>query len=258
MKKIFAIFLSIYLLQFSNGLQAQSKKILRDSSTIIIFNQSSSSGNTRHKKSGEDNIIKIAPLGFVSGTFPILYEKRVTDFFSFQVGLGLTNKNYARTLTSKSSSNFKITDPEPYQDNGANLSESLYNFNYRTVKMGYLLSVQPRLYFESEGLEGSFLGVSIDYYRYNFQIPGIVFDANNSYKQNGAMKDENEKIQDFMVYYGNQILNDKISIEWSSGLGIRNVKGTKYFASQDGFEGFSTYKQSLFNFNIGFRVGYHF
>ncbi len=257
MKKLFVLVFSILSLQFSNSSLAQSKKNLRDSTTVIIFNQSSSE-KKKHKKSGEDNIIKIAPLGFVSGTFPVLYERSLTEYLGLQVGIGLTNKNYFRTATTQDADNIKYTYPAPYENTYDDVSEHIYKFNYRQVKMGYMLSVQPRLYFESDGLEGSFLGLSLDYYRYNFQIPGIVADGINSYKQTGSMKDENENIQDFMVHFGNQALNDKISIEWTTALGIRNVSGNKYFATQSGFEGISTYKQTVFNFNIGFKVGYHF
>lgn len=258
MKKLFALIAYTLCLLFSNSSNAQSRKNIKDSTTVIIFNQSSSSGSKKHKKSGEDNIIKIAPLGFVGGTFPILYERRVTDFFAVQAGLGLTNKNYFRTATTQNADNIKYNYPAPYENSFDDVSEHIYKFDYRKVKMGYMLSVQPRVYFESEGLEGSFLGLSLDYYRYNFQIPGVVADGINGYKQAGSMKDEHENIQDFMVHFGNQALNDRISIEWTTALGIRNVSGSKYFATQTGFEGVSTYKQTVFNFNIGFKVGYHF
>ena len=257
MKKLFLLILSILTLQLSNITYAQSKKNLRDSTTVIIFNQSSS-GSKKHKKSGEDNIIKIAPLGFVSGTFPILFERSITEYFSVQVGAGLTHKNYFRTATTQDADNIKYNYPTPYENSYDDVSEHIYKFNYRQVKMGYMLSLQPRLYFESDGLEGSFLGLSLDYYRYNFQIPGVVGDGLNSFKQTGSLKDENENIQDFMVHFGNQALNDKISIEWTTALGIRNVTGNKYFATQSAFEGVSKYKQTVFNFNLGFKVGYHF
>ena len=68
-----------------------------------------------------------------------------------------------------------------------------------------------------------------------------------------------------MVWFGYQDVYDRISIDYSTGLGIRNVKGMKYYLADDYstggtniFEGYAPYKQTLFNFNIGIKVGYHF
>ncbi len=124
-----------------------------------------------------------------------------------------------------------------------------------------MFTIQPRFYFDSEGLDGSFLGLSFDNYTYNFEIPGIVGNS-SSYSQKGSIKSENEKISDFMVHFGYQNIYDRLTLEWSTAVGIRNVTGTKYAA---GFgttgaliEGTGTYKQNLLNFNIGLKVGYHF
>jgi len=251
-----------FLLHSLTNSYGQSRKNLRDSSTIIIFNQSTTS-TYKKKKTGEDNVVKIAPLGFVSGTFPILYERRITDFFSVQASAGITNKNYSRSLiqgTDGNGNNVKMQ--YPWSDSRTDLSANIYDFTDRTPKMGYMFSIQPRLYFESEGLDGSFMGISYNYYRYNFSIPGIT-GGMSSYKQNGAPKDEHENITDLMVHFGHQELYDRLSVEWSTDLGIRNVKGEKYAAgygssSSDFIEGSATYKQTVFNFNIGLKVGYHF
>ena len=108
MKKKQSIFLFILLaLTTCLNLSAQKKKNqYRDSSTVIIFSQSTKPTKVTdklHKKAGEDNIIKIAPLGFISGTFPVYYERAFTDYFSLQGGIGLTNRNYYRELSYKSS-----------------------------------------------------------------------------------------------------------------------------------------------------------
>ena len=68
-----------------------------------------------------------------------------------------------------------------------------------------------------------------------------------------------------MVYFGYQDVHDRVSVEYLSGIGIRNAKGSKYAFGTDDTgsslvpnEGFATYKQTTFNFNIGIRIGYHF
>jgi hypothetical protein len=258
--KFLLILTSLTLLAFQ-PVTAQKKKSLRDSTTVIIFNTSETKAKKK-KASGESNIIKISPLGLLSGTFPLTFERRITDFFSLQVSGGITSKNYSRALFA-SNEDAKITYSYPWSDeNTEDVSESLYKFSYRKAKLGYMASVQPRIYFESEGLEGPFLGLSFDYYRYNFDIPGMANEPFDGYKQSGPMKEEHENILDYMVHFGTQTLHDRISLEYSFAVGMRSVKGYKYVARYEPLgglsDGYATYKQNLLNFNVGFKVGYHF
>ena len=69
MRTIINLFLAIALLISTFNLNAQSHKTLKDSSTVIIFNQTSTSTYKKKKPTGVSNIIKIAPLGFLSGTY---------------------------------------------------------------------------------------------------------------------------------------------------------------------------------------------
>ena len=265
MKSNFKLFLLIvFVLGTIFNTSAQSRKTAKDSTTVIIFNSPSGSSNKKNK-TGEDNIIKIAPLGLISGTFPVFYERRLTDFLGLQVGFGITSKNYVRAGLQQDFKDPKITyAPSTIIEDR---SEGLYSFDYRTVKTGTMFTIQPRFYFDSEGLDGSFLGLSFDNYTYNFEIPGGVQKATSTsqdYSQIGSIKSENEKISDFMVHFGYQNVYDRLTLEWSTAIGIRNVTGTKYAAGYSDYtsrvliEGTGTYKQNLLNFNIGLKVGYHF
>jgi hypothetical protein len=258
--KLLLIVTSLTLLAFQ-PVTAQKKKSLKDSTTVIIFNTPETKAKKK-KASGESNIIKISPLGLLSGTFPLTFERRITDFFSLQVSGGITSKNFSRTLFA-SKDNAKITYSYPWSDESTeDISEPLYEFKYRKATLGYMASVQPRVYFESDGLEGPFLGLSFDYYRYNFEIPAVVNESFDGYKQSGPIKKEYENIMDYMVHFGTQTLHDRISLEYSFAVGMRSVKGSKYVARYDVVggvsDGYATYKQNLLNFNIGFKVGYHF
>jgi hypothetical protein len=262
MKK-FLFLVALICLTGTLTVKAQKKKFA-DSSTVIIF-----TNNSEHKKkkkaTGESNIIKISPLGLVSGTFPITYERRITDYFSMQGSAGITMRNYARGLfiNRKDGTDANIKYHYPWADESQyDVSEPLYGFDYRKAKMGYMVNLQPRIYFASEGLDGGFLGLSFDYYRYNFEIPGMVSTTPYSSTQTGDIKKEYENIMDYMVHFGTQVLYDRISLEYSLAVGMRNVSGSKYVASYDEIgqlqEGTAAYKQTLFNFNMAFRVGYHF
>ncbi len=243
--------------------------------TTIIVNLPNKKYNNKHKKAtGEENILKIAPLGFTSGTFPVYYERIINDFLTVQAGIGATSRNYIRTAIQQSVDDIKPNYPWGESALIDRADNALVMTN-RKPALGYMLSVQPRLYFESDPPDGGYLGISCDFYRYNFAIPGLVNTntdptASPNYQYKGIKNKEHENISDFMVCFGYQDVYDRLSLDYSMGLGIRNVKGSKYYYAEDYIntppgpgpiniiEGFAPYKQSLFNFNIGIKVGYHF
>lgn len=262
MKKI--IHAAVFLILMTGFIPAttmgQSGKEKTDSNTTVIVFRQYTSSQKKHKTQGESNIIKIAPLGFVSGTFPLLYERKVNDFFSVVASAGATGRNYSRALWQKDMTN--VTYTYPWQDsNTDDMVPGIYDFTTRKAAPGYMLSLQPRLYFENDGLQGWFMGISYDAYRYNFKIPAFIATG-DGYKLTGADQKEHENIADFMIHFGAQQLYDRLTFEYSTDIGLRKVTGTKYAASemQGGYlvDGFATYKQTLFNFNIGIKVGYHF
>lgn len=227
----------------------------------------------KHKKkfSTEKNILKFSPLGFLTGSFPIYYERVVNDFFTVQTGLGFTSRNYFRSIIQQASENNNIKYNYPW-DPSANIydqTEESYYFQYRTATPGFMLTIQPRLYFESDAPDGAYLGVSYDFLRYNFKTTGMRDDPFNpgiKTQVGGPTKKEHENISDLMATFGYHDVYDHLSIDYSIGMGIRNVKGEKYYyatgydinSNPKTFEGFADYKQTTFNFNLGIKVGYHF
>ena len=189
MKKILFVVSILFLMHTIAS--AQNNKNRRDSTVVVIFNENkTASEKKKSRKSGEDNVIKIAPLGFISGSFPV--------------------------------------------------------------------------YFESEAPDGSFLSASYDYYSYKYSIPRLVVNANGDPKNSGASKSEYENISDLMVHWGYQSVYDKLTLEYTTGIGLRTAKGSKYVGNYDYStnkitdEGIATYSQTGFNFSIGLKVGYHF
>lgn len=217
----------------------------------------------KHKKKGQDNVVKIAPLGFVTGTFPVYLERRINNFLSVQVGAGLTGKNFLRDMIQKAAKVTNISYPWGTNTNYEDASEELFSFDHRKASMGYMFSIQPRLYFESESPEGTYVALSYDYYRYKFSIPGLAVE-NGQAVHSGSAKSEHENINDLMVHFGYHTFFDHLTLDASGGLGLRSVKGSKYVAVFDGStnqitnEGFASYSQKIFSFSVGLKVGYHF
>lgn len=264
MKKILFVVSILFLMHTIAS--AQNNKNRKDSTVVVIFNENkTASEKKKSRKSGEDNVIKIAPLGFISGSFPVYFERRINDFFTVQVGVGLTSKNYLRSAIQKEGNINNINYPWGDNSSKTDASERLFSFDYRKPAIGYMFSIQPRLYFESEAPDGSFLSASYDYYSYKYSIPRLEVNANGDPKNSGATKkSEYENISDLMVHWGYQSVYDKLTLEYTTGIGLRTAKGSKYIGNFDYStnkitdEGIATYSQTGFNFSIGLKVGYHF
>ncbi len=239
----------------------------RDTS-IIIFSESPRQGKSAKKHiAGDNNIIKIAPLGFIKGSVPIYYERRIADFFSIQAGVGVTTRNYIRGLTHNAlGTNDENNDhldyiwKDGYTGDNYTDEDELFDFTYRTAKPGYMISLQPRIYFTSDAPDGGFLAVSFDSYKYNFESQTLTGDGTSNRGKNTIK--EYEKLNDIMVLFGAQWLYDRITVEYTTGIGLRNIKGEKYATAYDNngkyIDGLATYKKSTLNFELSIKVGFHF
>ena len=251
-----ALMAVLFLFTISQS-HAQKRKQAKDSSVTIVFAENSTASKKR-KTSGDDNIIKIAPLGFIGGVFPLLYERKINDFFSVEVAGGLTHRNYIRGAFMKEGG-VEIKE-YPWGENGYDEAEETGSYDYRKAQMGYMFRVMPKIYFEDDAPDGNYIGLQYNYLKYKSTIPRFT-KGTDSYNHNGAEMSEYENITDYMVYFGRQIVNDRITIESSSGIGLRKVKGMKYVATTDNggvVDGLAPYSQSTINFGITFTLGYHF
>ena len=234
---------------------------------VVYFSDSTTNSGKGRKKgrSTEMNIVKISPLAFLAGIVPIYYEREIKDFLSVQVGAGITMKNYIRGWTG----NMEMNEPKVTKStwNGVPQSDEsmmeINNFEERTYSTGYHVSIQPRIYFESEGLEGSFIGFAFDKSRYNFSTrkvetgPGVfnVEYTNETFK-------EYDDFMDFNVHFGSQSLYDRISLEYSASICLRNFKGKRYAFNygEDGgiIDGSQDVKRVGPVFGLTLKLGYHF
>lgn len=262
-------FLVLVLFMITSAIAyAQNDRGKQRDSSIIIFSESPRSGKSAKKhNTGENNVIKIAPLGFLKGSIPVFYERRIADFFTIQAGVGATTRNYIRGALHNaldddngSKDNLEYTWNGGYTGEYYSAEDGLYDFTYRTAKTGYMFSLQPRIYFDSDAPDGSFLAVSYDSYKYNFESKKLKGDGSSDRGKNTVK--EYEKLNDIMVLFGYQALHDRITVEYTTGIGIRNIKGEKYAITTDNnskyIDGMATYKRNTLNFELSIKVGFHF
>lgn len=234
------------LYQLSLSADAQSKTTLKSS---LQKDQTVVEAATHR------NIIKIAPVGFISGVYPILYERKLTNAFSVQVGTGITGYNYVRGFINTTGDDISVhytywpLNTSHYNDNAG----GPLNLNPRKATIGYLFTLQPRWYFTGKAINGLYLSAAYDYYRYNLKTPKGEPNMNNS----GTMQKEHENITDFLLNVGYQKMFRHLSFELSLGAGYRTVEGTKYVVYNQR-DGIAKYNDNGLLINVGFKAGYHF
>jgi hypothetical protein len=269
MKKFF---LALIVLSIAFNAHAQETVIFQSSKS------SSSSKSKANKNSNSTNIIKLAPLSFISGFVPVFYERNINDFVSIQAGIGITTKNYildglaeagATGGVGGSSSTNGITD---YYKRiswvGGNTNSSYYNENPtyggdgRKTSLGYIISVEPRIYFASEAPDGSFMGLNLSTRRNNYSSNAVSTTA-TSLQYTGAKIKEFDNLSTMMVNFGYQTVNDNLSFEYSGGIGLRKIKGEHYIytnGTSNGkyITGTGFIDRTKVAFDLSFKVGYHF
>jgi len=261
-----ALLFIILSLPVVNIINAQTKETVKDSAaTVVIFN-SGIPGNVKIKKPKVAMILKISPLGFIIGRIPLTFEKKISDRFSIQVSAGLTSKNYFRSKWRETLRPLD-DDEEDYKSLALpkgvfDVADPRYNYDHRKESIGYMYSIQPRLYLSSIGLHGSFVGLSTDIYRFNYTIPGLSKQGDDLF-HTGETRNEYENVRDMMAHCGYQEKFDHFSIEGSAKIGYRTSNGVKYVAGEDlgtgqFYEGENKYTRNDLSFGIGFKVGYNF
>lgn len=242
-----------------------------------IYFQKDNASKSKKKKAGskELNIVKIAPFAFIGGNIPVFFEHSINETFSIQAGIGLTTRNYILDALRYASDEGagagsiygtqKIVWSNGELNNYSNQVNDLDN-NYlgRKSKMNFSYSIEPKVYVESEGLDGAFFSLSYNGAKYTNTIntvkKGLAYSSNPVL--DGSTFNEYYKINNLLVNYGYQTLYDHISLEYSLGLGIRKIKSTSYAYGFDGsnktIDGIGTSEGTTLGYNLAFRVGYHF
>ncbi len=239
--------------------------------TVYFAKNTSANSNKQSKRSKEANIIKIAPLSFIAGYIPLYYEKELNSFLSIQVGGGITTRNYIKGWLNNmggDDNNDNLGETKwnvPGNEGNYNMLDA-YDYTRRKADIGYYFSVQPRIYFESEGMSGSYVALSYDYYNYASSqkriVPGPGSGNGGPVFSSSSFK-EFEKFSDVMASFGTQTLYDRIALDYSFGIGLRNVK-SQHYAYTDSYnsggyiDGVMESKKTKLAFNLSIKVGYHF
>jgi hypothetical protein len=257
MKKLIILF--AYIIAFTQCINAQD---------TVYFQRGAKNTATKHqKRSSERNIIKLSPISFINGFVPVYFERELNSTFAIQVGAGITTRNYLKDWTRKVDEDNPDVTTTKWNDGTVDqyFDENDYSsYKKRKSVMGYYVAVEPRVYLDNEGLDGSFIGISFSRanYKYNMQkvqtgpsITGEPVFLSSTFS-------EVENVTDVLATYGYQTLYDKVSVEYNIGLGLRKLTGSRYAYGVNNVgsyvDGVSTLDKTKLGFNFSIKVGYHF
>ena len=241
-----------------------------DKNSASPSNGSSSSGSTYGEKK---NFVKFNFALLARSTCGFFYERKITDWFSVQGGLGFCfGKDYAQYLATEgeiftlSPSNSKIS-LEKIQNNGTFLSGVTNNpFLSGAVRFSF-----DGLYSSWYGNDDrkSYLELSVRYYKHHYSLTTLPY--NNPGDKIIGGEDLSVKNTCYMLTWGSQIETDSklvTSHEFYVGAGIRRST-YNIFTSTDPYNSFSssntTYTNTLMEetiatpmFTIGYVLGFGF
>jgi len=205
-------------------------------------------------------ILKTSPTAFIFGRQPVEIEKEVQDYMSLQAGLGVTFEplwaGYNELVNEINdevdgyyeSEQWAIDEPDIYSD-----------YSIRKGKTGFLASISPRLFFESDGFEGMYIAPVLRYSVQNFDVQKVR-EGLPYIDRSDEVQKEYVKNFDLLVHYGSQSLYPKLSFEWFLGAGIRFRNNLRqdvgYDSSLVSANGERTFKDKKFRLEVGIRVGF--
>lgn len=191
------------------------------------------------------------------GTGKLYVEKNITNWFAIELGGGITYfsiyNNLLLEATFNSSDNFfgkpKSFTPSSIKDNS-------YGYSYiedRSAKIGFALSALPKFYFDSDPLDGFFMGPLIEYKKFKYDM---------TYK-NDIIPYSYNTLNTFLVLGGTKDLSDLICLESMFGVGpsfVNDKRPISYYNQLSGNTelGTANFGSPRLNFLIAFRFAFYF
>ncbi len=238
-KIVTVLFLSACNIVFSQVVKTSDTPASTNQPKVIVFKPDSGT-NSKNYTPEFRHMIKISPLMFFNGDFPLFYELRLGTNTSIEVAAGITNKDHINELYDEVNNNnsnvfYDYDETTEYQF-GRSLRMA---FKYWPSKYGAL---DEGYYFSPEFL-----------YR-NYKSTSLVED----YSSNNTVTeyyDKERAVKEFRmlagwVYY----LDDNVFFEYFVGVGLASIT-TKYsLANATKVE--LEEKKSRPNYIVGIKLGF--
>ncbi len=241
----------------------QKEKEKRDVQIIDFGADDERDGGKRRVNHGL--ILKTNPISFLFGHQTLEAEKELTDLISVQGGVGLTFAVQAlgdvdlESLYGLGWEGIRTycQSEQWVQD----FCDDYDDYTYREQKTGIKFTFSPRLFFNNEGFEGSYISPAITYSRLRYQV----LMADETFSQNPQytgqdFQPEFEAYTDFTIRYGYSILFDKLTAEAFAGIGLRKRKAERQDLGRDITgavrNGIRQIEDSNLRLEVGLRIGF--
>lgn len=238
-----------------------SFSLMAQKTRVIEFGSDSKDSDNEYKL----NIVKTSPVSFIFGKQPIEFERELTDYLSVQAGIGLTFPAVLSGTTGGLISYLIDSAGETQECNSEQWTndycDDIFDPSFRKTKLGFNLSISPRLWFSSDGIEGSYIAPVLRYITYRSDAERVIEGQSQITRTPDSFDKESTKNTDFVVHYGYQWLNDAITWEYFVGLGVRNQKRTRQDLGYEGNRiqnGTITESDRSVLYDFGIRVGFRF
>lgn len=207
------------------------------------------------------NVIKTSPTTFIFGKQPIEFERELTNFLSLQAGVGVTFYTAISNLSGSIFSDFwsDVFDNCNTGQWQEDYCDDLSDRSIRNGKLGLMFSISPRLWFGSDGIDGSYVAPVLRYSNFKNQVQRIQEGIPTEIRLLDEFDDESTRNIDLVVHYGYQILNEVVTWEYFGGLGLRNntrVRQDLGYLSGRLQNGSFEEKNSSLIIEFGLRVGF--
>jgi len=237
-KKIIFLIMALCIQCHYSFVQAQDDNtpIVIELNTPDELKSTTSSPTTKKKsylKKTDKNIIKTGLLSFIYGEIPFYYERYIKDFFTIEIGAGLTTRSFYADLDyiiQHGSTYYRATSSDygVYNwvgENEYDEPENYHDYQYRKSSIGPYISITPKFYFGGDAPEGVYLAPHFSYSINYFKIPNV--NEQGIWMQSAGIFKEHLTNKYVGLIFGGQIIFNKISLDMFASGGFNFIQAKR-------------------------------
>ena len=239
-KTVTFLFLSICNIVFSQVVKTTEQPPASNQPKVIVFKPDSETSDKNYTPEFR-HMIKISPLMFFNGDFPLFYELRLGNNTSLEVAAGITNKDHINAIFDEINDNnpnylYEYDETTEYEfGKSFRVAFKYWPSKYGALDEGY--------YFSPEFLYRNYQSTSLmEYYSPNNTLSELLYDKERVVKEFRMLVG--------WVYY----LDDNVFFEYFVGVGLANIT-TKFSLSGSTTPEFVDDK-SRPNYIVGIKLGF--
>lgn len=248
------------LLLFSIATFAVENKSISDSSNTITIrfddapvanSQDKNSSTPKPKRIFPKDNIKLGLLGPVNGEVLISYERYIADFFTMQVGVGITTRDfigdYYSRLSFGSKAKYKSVNSSWTGQNETDEYDDNTTYEFRKAGIGYAFAFAPRFFPGGDAFDGFYISPYLAYHYRTYKAQKV--DQYGT--RTSEYQKENAKKLSVCLNFGWQKNFEPVILDFYFSLGVTRSKQTRLDvgATLDELQGIYIYGNRTATFN---------